>query len=246
MGFALTINRTVGSIMKKAAVVILLFSVGIGGALLFRKPTNDQNLAQQQSPSLPAPQQQLPAQSNTAIPPTVVSPPQGVPAPPPRQRIESPQSQPRRPAVLQPGARPPLPQLSEFSGVGKLAIDAPLPVQDLHPSIAAPKQKLQDLQKVQEVQRVQQRRRLNATVQFHTIVNGDTLKRISRRYLGDALWADAIYQMNRGIISDPDRLPLGQKIRIPQREQLTSTDSPSNASTTDLVPLPQWTLKKSN
>lgn len=232
--------------MKKAAVVILLLSVGIGGALLFRKPINNPNLAQQQSPSLPAPQQRLPAQSNTAIPPTVVSPAQGVPAPPPRQRIESPQSQPRRPAVLQPGARPPLPQLSEFSGVGTLAIDAPLPVQDLQPFIATPKQKIQGLQEVQEVQKVQQRRRSNATVQFHTIVNGDTLKRISRRYLGDALWADAIYQMNRGIISDPNRLPLGQKIRIPQREQLTSSDLPSNASTTELVPLPQWTLKKSN
>ena len=81
--------------------------------------------------------------------------------------------------------------------------------------------------------------------QTHTIVNGDTLERIARRYLGDASFAEALYQSNRDRIADPNRLPLGKKILIPAREQLPTRLSPANSPDKDLVPL-QWTLKKAS
>ena len=223
--------------MKKVAVVLLLFSLGIGGAMLFRKPAEVRLLTQRQRPSLPAPRQLVRVESNEEVQPAVASPVQGVPAAPPvppkLQRMGGPQSQPQRPAVLQPGARPPLPQLSEFGSVGSASEMRPRPSS---PSLRIPA-------KTRRSPSPQGSRTLE---QFHTIVNGDTLERISRRYLGDSSWADTIYRINRGVIRDRNRLPLGQKIRIPARQQLSSTTAPPNTSASGLVPLPQWTQKKTN
>ncbi len=223
--------------MKKAAVVLLLFAVGIGGAMLFRKPTDAGHLAQRRPELPPAPTKRAHHEAEEAIRPIVASPVQGVPALPPKQHVDGPQSQPQRPAVLQPGARPPLPQLSEFGSTGSFAKKAQLPP-SISPSGPVPAA-------TSAPARDPQRSSVRATTeQMHTIVNGDTLDRISRRYLGDASWADVIYRMNSGLISDPNRLPLGEKIRIPSREQLTQSAPPANASAADLVPLPQWTLKE--
>ena len=220
--------------MKKAAVVLLLFSLGIGGAMLFRKPAEVRPLTQRQRPSLPAPRQLVRVESNEEVQPAVASRVQGVPAAPPKlQRMGGPQSQPQRPAVLQPGARPPLPQLSEFGSVGSASEMRPRPSS---PSLRIPA-------KTQRSPSPQGSRTLE---QFHTIVNGDTLERISRRYLGDSSWADTIYRINRGVIRDRNRLPLGQKIRIPARQQLSSTTAPPNTSASGLVPLPPWTRDKTN
>jgi len=220
--------------MKKAAVVLLLFSLGIGGAMLIRKPAEVRPLTQRQRPSLPAPRQLVRVESNEEVQPAVASPVQGVPAAPPKlQRMDGPQSQPQRPAVLQPGARPPLPQLSEFGGVGSESDMRPRPSS---PSLRIPA-------KTRRSPSPQGSRTLE---QFHTIVNGDTLERISRRYLGDSSWADTIYRINRGVIRDRNRLPLGQKIRIPARQQLSSTTAPPNTSASGLVPLPPWTRDKTN
>ncbi|MGB6044365.1 MAG: LysM peptidoglycan-binding domain-containing protein [Pirellulales bacterium] len=53
----------------------------------------------------------------------------------------------------------------------------------------------------------------------HTIVNGDTLSRIAKRYLGNADRHREIYELNRDVLRDPDVLPIGQTIRLPSREQ---------------------------
>ena len=186
--------------------------------MLFRKPAEVRLLTQRQRPSLPAPRQLVRVESNEEVQPAVASPVQGVPAAPP---------------PLQPGARPPLPQLSEFGGVGSESDMRPRPSS---PSLRIPA-------KTRRSPSPQGSRTLE---QFHTIVNGDTLERISRRYLGDSSWADTIYRINRGVIRDRNRLPLGQKIRIPARQQLSSTTAPPNTSASGLVPLPQWTQKKTN
>ena len=212
--------------MKKAAVVILLLALGIGGAMLFRLPADADRTAWRSQVS------------TQSIPPVTINrekvvarrvPVQGVPAAPSvRPENERPQNQPQRPAVLQPGARPPLPQLTPFESGA--TTNAQLPpstvpqratVVDRDTSFPPP------------------------VARLHTIVNGDTLERISRRYLGDAAWADAIYRANRNIISDRDRLPLGTTIKIPPVEQLAGTHGTQNAAEKRLVPLPNWNANSS-
>jgi nucleoid-associated protein YgaU len=52
-------------------------------------------------------------------------------------------------------------------------------------------------------------------VDFHTIESGDTLSALAKRYYGDARRYVKIFEANRGITIDPDRICPGQKIRIP-------------------------------
>ncbi len=53
-------------------------------------------------------------------------------------------------------------------------------------------------------------------VDFYTIESGDTLSALAKRYYGDAMQYTRIFEANRGIISDPDKIYPGQKIRIPK------------------------------
>lgn len=52
-------------------------------------------------------------------------------------------------------------------------------------------------------------------VQFYEIVSGDTLGGIAKRFYGKASKYTAIFEANRDIISDPNKIYPGQKIRIP-------------------------------
>lgn len=50
---------------------------------------------------------------------------------------------------------------------------------------------------------------------LHTVVKKDTLFALARQYYGDAgRWKD-IYQANRGKISDPNKIRVGDKLVIP-------------------------------
>ena len=52
-------------------------------------------------------------------------------------------------------------------------------------------------------------------VEFYEIVSGDTLGGIAKRYYGKASAYMRIFEANRDIISDPNKIYPGQKIRIP-------------------------------
>jgi nucleoid-associated protein YgaU len=54
-----------------------------------------------------------------------------------------------------------------------------------------------------------------ATAQFHDVVKGDTLSAIAKKYYGDANKYNAIFEANRPMLSDPDKIYPGQKLRIP-------------------------------
>jgi nucleoid-associated protein YgaU len=58
---------------------------------------------------------------------------------------------------------------------------------------------------------------LNAPDKTHRIIDGDTLQKLSQRYLGRADRYLEIYAYNRDVLSDPDVLPIGAGIRIPSR-----------------------------
>ncbi len=51
---------------------------------------------------------------------------------------------------------------------------------------------------------------------YYTIEKGDTLSKIASRFYGDAQKYHQIFDANREVIQDPDKIYPGQKIRIPQ------------------------------
>lgn len=52
--------------------------------------------------------------------------------------------------------------------------------------------------------------------QFYEIKPGDTLSKIAQRFYGDASAYQKIFEANREVIEDPNKIYPGQKIRIPQ------------------------------
>jgi nucleoid-associated protein YgaU len=47
------------------------------------------------------------------------------------------------------------------------------------------------------------------------VVKGDTLSAISKKYYGDANKYNAIFEANKPMLSNPDKIYPGQKLRIP-------------------------------
>ena len=52
--------------------------------------------------------------------------------------------------------------------------------------------------------------------QYHDVVKGDTLSAISKKYYGDANKYNAIFEANKPMLSHPDKIYPGQKLRIPK------------------------------
>jgi nucleoid-associated protein YgaU len=50
----------------------------------------------------------------------------------------------------------------------------------------------------------------------YTVKSGDTLSKIAREFLGDANSYMDIFNANRDVLSDPDRIQPGQVLKIPQ------------------------------
>ncbi|MBN1854519.1 MAG: LysM peptidoglycan-binding domain-containing protein [Pirellulales bacterium] len=54
-----------------------------------------------------------------------------------------------------------------------------------------------------------------ASPTVHRVRDGDTLSKLAERYLGDADRADEIYEWNRDRIENPELLPIGIDLRLP-------------------------------
>lgn len=54
--------------------------------------------------------------------------------------------------------------------------------------------------------------------QFHTVVSGDTLSKISKKYYGDAMKYPVIFEANKPMLKDPDKIYPGQVLRIPHQD----------------------------
>ncbi|WBU52746.1 peptidoglycan-binding protein LysM [Paracoccus sp. SCSIO 75233] len=50
---------------------------------------------------------------------------------------------------------------------------------------------------------------------FHTVESGETLSAIAKKYLGNANRYNEIFEANRPMLSDPDKIYPGQTLRIP-------------------------------
>jgi nucleoid-associated protein YgaU len=51
---------------------------------------------------------------------------------------------------------------------------------------------------------------------FYTVKSGDTLSAIAKRYYGDANRYSAIFEANRPMLGDPDKIYPGQVLRVPR------------------------------
>jgi nucleoid-associated protein YgaU len=51
---------------------------------------------------------------------------------------------------------------------------------------------------------------------FYTVVKGDTLSKIAKQQYGDANKYQAIFEANKPMLKDPDKIYPGQVLRIPQ------------------------------
>ncbi len=51
--------------------------------------------------------------------------------------------------------------------------------------------------------------------QYHTVVSGDSLSKIAQKYYGDMMKYPMIFEANKPMLSDPDKIYPGQVLRIP-------------------------------
>ncbi|WP_303316837.1 peptidoglycan-binding protein LysM [Flavivirga abyssicola] len=51
--------------------------------------------------------------------------------------------------------------------------------------------------------------------QFHTVISGDTLGKIAKEFYNDAMKYPVIFEANKPMLSDPDKIYPGQLLRIP-------------------------------
>jgi len=52
----------------------------------------------------------------------------------------------------------------------------------------------------------------------YTVVSGDTLGKIAKEFLGNASAYMEIFNINKDQLSDPDKIKVGQKLKIPKRK----------------------------
>ena len=50
---------------------------------------------------------------------------------------------------------------------------------------------------------------------FYTVVSGDSLSKIAKKHYGDASKYPVIFDANRPMLKDPDKIYPGQVLRIP-------------------------------
>ena len=75
----------------------------------------------------------------------------------------------------------------------------------------------------------------------HRIVDGDTLASLAERFLGTAARAREIFERNRGVLLDPNLLPIGVELKIPPRNSrpaAVSAPSSEAQSKQPLTPVP--------
>jgi len=54
--------------------------------------------------------------------------------------------------------------------------------------------------------------------QYHTVVSGDSLSKIAKAFYGNAMKYPVIFEANKPMISNPDKIYPGQVLRIPALE----------------------------
>ena len=52
---------------------------------------------------------------------------------------------------------------------------------------------------------------------YYTVKSGDTLSKLAKAHLGDAKRYMEIFNLNKGILKDPDLIKVGQRLQLPKK-----------------------------
>ena len=55
----------------------------------------------------------------------------------------------------------------------------------------------------------------NKYTQYYEVKKGDSLSKIAKQYYGDPMLYPRIFEANKDILKDPNKIKPGQKLRIP-------------------------------
>ena len=55
----------------------------------------------------------------------------------------------------------------------------------------------------------------NKYTQYYEVKKGDSLSKIAQQYYGDPMLYPRIFEANKDILKDPNKIKPGQKLRIP-------------------------------
>ena len=55
----------------------------------------------------------------------------------------------------------------------------------------------------------------NAYTQWYEVKSGDTLWKIAKEHYGDGNLYKDIFQANQDVLTDPDKIKVGQRLRLP-------------------------------
>jgi len=55
----------------------------------------------------------------------------------------------------------------------------------------------------------------NPYAQYHVVQKGDTLSKIAEQYYGDKMLYPQIFDANKDVLTDPDKIKPGQRLLIP-------------------------------
>jgi nucleoid-associated protein YgaU len=73
--------------------------------------------------------------------------------------------------------------------------------------------------------------------QVHQVRDGDTLSSLARHYLGSSKRFLEIYEANRDLLSNPDLLPIGARLKIPPADAVVRTAAPATRANPPLAPI---------
>ena len=88
--------------------------------------------------------------------------------------------------------------------------------------------------------------RTQPPVRTHVIRDGDTLSYLAEKYLGRGDRYREIFEYNRDVLTYPDILPIGARLKIPPPSASVPARSPSHAPATGdgLAPIPPGSLQR--
>lgn len=100
-----------------------------------------------------------------------------------------------------------------FDGAqGKVTVQGQAPTQAIKEKVTLCCGNVASVQSVENLMLVTQ---TEPEAQFHDVVRGDTLSAIAQKFYGNANKYPAIFEANRPMLTHPDKIYPGQKLRIP-------------------------------